>query len=518
MSDIDQWIETLKNGEILKETDVKILCNKAKDILNNEDNTVKQITIQICGDIHGQFQDLMELFKVGGDVPETNYLFLGDFVDRGYNSVETFLLLLALKVRYPDQITLIRGNHESRQITQVYGFYDECLRKYSTLNVWKYCTEVFDYLALAAVVNDNIFCIYGGLSPYIKTIDEIRIINRKQEVPHEGVMCDLMWSDPDEIEGWSQSARGAGLVFGADVVKEFNRRNGIYLICRAYQLAMEGFKLMFDKAVAEKFSTSKALFTKHQPIIQCNHYYKHYQNLFHIIYKQLINKSLNLDIWVCNLYYQDKIKQHQPICWLQITQVSYRCIILLDQYQYKQYSGQMLIQHLYNLHNMFYFYYNWKRTVNEYEVHYANYNQIYWKVDKNTSSSRIRNILLFYLIISIFMKRLLAIYENYYQGSIQQNKVAMVQNQSLCRICDMLDRIHNRLGNCYRVFQKAAALQQQEKICFTFNCQSTQAIIMLIQIVALKKQLILLQHEFELCKHNASMHFKSESNHFLYQS
>ncbi|CAD8087073.1 unnamed protein product [Paramecium primaurelia] len=255
MSDIDQWIETLKNGENLKETDVKILCNKAKDILNNEDNVIRvEAPVTICGDIHGQFYDLMELFKVGGDVPETNYLFLGDFVDRGYNSVETFLLLLALKVRYPDQITLIRGNHESRQITQVYGFYDECLRKYSTLNVWKYCTEVFDYLALAAVINDNIFCVHGGLSPYIKTIDEIRIINRKQEVPHEGVMCDLMWSDPDEIEGWSQSARGAGFVFGADVVKEFNRRNGISLICRAHQLAMEGFKLMFDNSLVTVWS------------------------------------------------------------------------------------------------------------------------------------------------------------------------------------------------------------------------------------------------------------------------
>ncbi len=88
----------------------------------------------------------MELFKVGGDCPATNYLFMGDFVDRGFYSVETFLLLLALKVRYPDRITLIRGNHESRQITQVYGFYDECLRKFGSVNVWRYCTDVFDYL------------------------------------------------------------------------------------------------------------------------------------------------------------------------------------------------------------------------------------------------------------------------------------------------------------------------------------------------------------------------------------
>ena len=128
---------------------------------------------------------------------DTNYLFMGDYVDRGFNSVETFLLLLALKVRYPERITLIRGNHESRQITQVYGFYDECMRKYGSVNVWRYCTEVFDCLALAALVDNKIFCVHGGLSPVIGKIDEINNIDRKQEVPHEGAMSDLMWSDPE---------------------------------------------------------------------------------------------------------------------------------------------------------------------------------------------------------------------------------------------------------------------------------------------------------------------------------
>lgn len=121
----------------------------------------------------------MELFRQGGSIPENNYLFLGDFVDRGLYSVETFLLLLALKVRYPDNITLIRGNHESRQITQVYGFYDECLRKYGTVNVWRYCTDVMDLLPLAAIVNESVFCVHGGLSPTIKLIDDIRTLERR---------------------------------------------------------------------------------------------------------------------------------------------------------------------------------------------------------------------------------------------------------------------------------------------------------------------------------------------------
>jgi serine/threonine-protein phosphatase 4 catalytic subunit len=119
----------------------------------------------VCGDIHGQFYDLKELFKVGGDVPNMNYLFMGDFVDRGFYSVETFLLLLALKVRYPDRIFLIRGNHESRQITQVYGFYDECKRKYGSVNVWRYCTEVFDYLSLSAIVDGKV-CTHAPSGKY----------------------------------------------------------------------------------------------------------------------------------------------------------------------------------------------------------------------------------------------------------------------------------------------------------------------------------------------------------------
>jgi serine/threonine-protein phosphatase 4 catalytic subunit len=104
-------------------------------------------------------------------------LYIGDFVDRGFYSVETFLLLLALKVRYPERITLIRGNHESRQITQVYGFYDECQRKYGSSHVWRWCCEVFDYLALGAMVDGRVFCVHGGLSPNLQNIDQVRFVS-----------------------------------------------------------------------------------------------------------------------------------------------------------------------------------------------------------------------------------------------------------------------------------------------------------------------------------------------------
>lgn len=170
--DVDSWLETVKGGGVLPERDLRILCEKVKEILIEESN-VQPVSapVTICGDIHGQFHDLLELFNKGGEIPNTRYIFMGDFVDRGYNSVETFQLLLCLKLKYPAHITLLRGNHETRQITTVYGFYDETIRKYGNANPWKYCTEVFDYLGIGAVVEGKIFCIHGGLSPEIKTLD-----------------------------------------------------------------------------------------------------------------------------------------------------------------------------------------------------------------------------------------------------------------------------------------------------------------------------------------------------------
>ncbi|KAM8713672.1 hypothetical protein ACLKA7_013920 [Drosophila subpalustris] len=228
-SDLNRQIDQLTRCEILKEIEVKALCAKAHEILIEEENIQRiDFPVIICVDTHGQFFDLKELFKVGsGDAREKNYLFLGDFVGRCYNSVETFLLLLALKVRYPDRMVLIRGNHKCRQITQVYGFYDECLRKYGTAAVWRYCTDIFDYLSLSAITDGMIFCVHAGLSPSIQYLDQIRCIDRKQEIKL-GVVC-----HPVSLAIY--------------VVSQFNRTNDVHMICQAHQLVMEGFKWHFNE-------------------------------------------------------------------------------------------------------------------------------------------------------------------------------------------------------------------------------------------------------------------------------
>ncbi|XP_074376267.1 phytochrome-associated serine/threonine-protein phosphatase 3 isoform X2 [Apium graveolens] len=285
--DLDLWISKVKEGQHLSEDELQLLCEYVKDILIEESN-VQPVNspVTVCGDIHGQFHDLMKLFQTGGHVPDTNYIFMGDFVDRGYNSLEVFTILLLLKARYPANITLLRGNHESRQLTQVYGFYDECQRKYGNANAWRYCTDVFDYLTLSAIIDGTVLCVHGGLSPDIRTIDQkgsgyvqttvglyrrnlalsrrcdsvlriqvIRVVDRNCEIPHEGPFCDLMWSDPEDIETWAVSPRGAGWLFGSRVTSEFNHINKLDLVCRAHQLVQEGLKYMFqDKGLVTVWS------------------------------------------------------------------------------------------------------------------------------------------------------------------------------------------------------------------------------------------------------------------------
>jgi len=254
---VDHWIEKVRKCDHLSEIELKQLCDMVKALLLEESNVQPvNAPVTVCGDVHGQFFDLLELFRIGGEIPGTRYVFMGDFVDRGHHSVETLLLLLCYKARYPDCITLLRGNHECRQVTQVYGFYDECFRKYGSANVWKYCTEVFDYLSLASVIDGEILCVHGGLSPDISTLDQIRLLERNQEIPHEGPFCDLMWSDPEDIETWAVSQRGAGYLFGSKVTQQFNHINGLQLICRAHQLVQEGYKYMFpDKSLITVWSS-----------------------------------------------------------------------------------------------------------------------------------------------------------------------------------------------------------------------------------------------------------------------
>ncbi|TRY51660.1 Serine/threonine-protein phosphatase [Cryptosporidium tyzzeri] len=253
--DLDKCIEKLLSCKPLSSNNIKHLCSKLKEILINESNVQKvRCPVTIAGDIHGQFFDLLELFRIGGMPPDVNYLFLGDYVDRGYHSIECICLIMALKIRYKDKVTILRGNHECRHISQIYGFYDECLRKYGNASIWHELTDMFDYLPLGALVEHHMFCDHGGLSPGALTIDEIDSINRFQEIPHEGPMCDLLWSDPDEKTGWSASPRGAGFIFGPDVSQKFIHTNGLSTICRAHQLIMDGYTWSHDDNVVTVFS------------------------------------------------------------------------------------------------------------------------------------------------------------------------------------------------------------------------------------------------------------------------
>jgi len=253
--ELDEWIEKLYACNHLSESQVKSLCEKAKEILQQESNVREmKCPVTVCGDVHGQFHDLMELFKSGGRIPDVNYLFMGDYVDRGFYSVEVVTLLICLKVRYPERVVILRGNHESRQITQVYGFYDECLRKYGSTKVWAMMTDLFDYFPLAALIEGQVFCLHGGLSPSIETLDQVRAVDRFREIPHDGAMCDLVWSDPDDRGGWGMSPRGAGYTFGKDISDQFMTTNNLTMIARAHQLVMEGYNWSHGESVVTVFS------------------------------------------------------------------------------------------------------------------------------------------------------------------------------------------------------------------------------------------------------------------------
>lgn len=226
-----------------------------------EDPTVIDIEppVHICGDVHGQFVDLLRSFQCGGLPPDSKYLFLGDYVDRGKQSLEVICLLYALKIKYPKHIYLIRGNHESPEMTEYFGFLLECQQKVNG-EVWKEFCKSFRYLPLAAVIGEKFFCIHGGLTPELKSINQIREIKRPLDIPEEGMIANLLWSDPDStIKEWGPNERGTTICYGLNPVERFLRNNNLKMIIRGHQMAQEGYNFPFgsNESVVTVFTASK---------------------------------------------------------------------------------------------------------------------------------------------------------------------------------------------------------------------------------------------------------------------
>ncbi|CAF4176178.1 unnamed protein product [Rotaria magnacalcarata] len=210
--------------------------------------------IKICGNIHGQYTDLLHHFESGGFPPKSNYLFLGNYIDRGRQSLETICLLLAYKTKYPDNIFLLRGNHECASINRIYGFYEECKRRYN-IKLWKSFNACFNCLPVAAIVAGKIFCCQGGLSPDLHSLEQIQQIQRPIDVPDAGLLFDLLWSDPDnDLKRWSENDAGISFRFGVDIVNEFLNRHKMDLICRAHQVIKDGYEFFADRRLVTIFS------------------------------------------------------------------------------------------------------------------------------------------------------------------------------------------------------------------------------------------------------------------------
>lgn len=239
----------------LSELEITQLCLRSKDIFISQPILLElEAPIKICGDIHGQYYDLLRMFEYGGFPPESNYLFLGDYVDRGRQSLETICLLLAYKIKYPENFFLLRGNHECSTINRIYGFYDECKKRYS-IKLWKTFSECFNCFPVAAIIDEKIFCMHGGLSPELISMDQIRKIPRPAEVPDSGLLCDLMWSDPEkDVPGWDDNERGVSYVFGPEIVSIFLRKHDLDLICRAHQVVEDGYEFFSKKQLVTIFS------------------------------------------------------------------------------------------------------------------------------------------------------------------------------------------------------------------------------------------------------------------------
>jgi serine/threonine-protein phosphatase PP1 catalytic subunit len=205
----------------ISEQEIIILCNKSKEIFLRQPVLLElEAPIKICGNIQGQYTDLLRHFECGGFPPNSKYLFLGNYVDRGKQSLETICLLLAYKIKYPDKIFLLRGNHECASINRIYGFYDECKRRYN-IKLWKLFNSCFNCLPVVAIINSRIFCCHGGLSPDLHSLEQIRQIQRPTDVPDYGLLCDLLWSDPDnDVTNWNENDVAVSFTFGVNIVNK----------------------------------------------------------------------------------------------------------------------------------------------------------------------------------------------------------------------------------------------------------------------------------------------------------
>lgn len=265
-------IELLKEHFVLEgrlEEDAALaIINQGSDVLRQEETMLYiEAPVTVCGDIHGQFFDLMKLFEVGGDPAKTNYLFLGDYVDRGYYSIECVLYLWALKILYPNTLHLLRGNHECRHLTEYFTFKQECSIKYSD-NIYEACMKGFDCLPLAALMNEQFLCVHGGLSPELHTLEDIKKLDRFKEPPAFGPMCDLLWSDPLEEFGNELSnehfshntVRGCSYFYSYPAVCEFLHNNSLLSMIRAHEAQDAGYR-MYKKSSSTGFPSLITIFS-----------------------------------------------------------------------------------------------------------------------------------------------------------------------------------------------------------------------------------------------------------------
>ena len=240
-----------KEGNLSK-ADAMRLVGKATEIFRREANMIAiEDPVTVVGDIHGQYYDLLKILEVGGNPESTKYLFLGDYVDRGMFSMEVLFLLYSLKINFPNSIILIRGNHESRQMTTMFSFRKECLAK-QDLEFYEAVMTSFDTLPLACILNSSFLSVHGGISPELRTLKDLQSVNRFIEPPRSGLLCDLLWSDPvDTADGKTSEAyknnetRGCSYFFGADATKKLLKDNDLISVIRGHEVQKDGYKMQF---------------------------------------------------------------------------------------------------------------------------------------------------------------------------------------------------------------------------------------------------------------------------------